>query len=455
MTKGVDMRTKIIHASEYAKLDSNVITGGGTDDTKALQDLLNKALVWGGLHLIMDGAALITGLKIHSNTTIECLNKDCGFFLKGQSNCTVVENYERDYDIIKSRNISLLGGTYNHNCPEQEHHIKISDPAINDKMRGVGCFDDGTLIFATQFIGVENLILRDVTIRNQRTWAMLCANWKHIEMQNITIEVPDKVDGQNQDGLHFWGPGQFLTLRNIKGDAGDDFIALAPDEHDKVSDITDVLIDGVYLDHADQGIRMLSRGTGRLDRVTVRNVSGTYRSFGFFINAWFTDDTCGQYGNIIFENIDLRPEAPNYSYRPPFLFQIGGKMEHLTFRNIHDHHSRYQRPLFDIGGPFAGRSRGIEQTYVDQITIDGFNVINKAGLSVPPVVIDAQVGRMRIRNVDISCEPASDTPVISVGSHGKLGSLMVNGLTAEGIGKLIDAPEGSIAELILWNIAGV
>ena len=27
----------------------------------------------------MDGAGLITGLDVKSNTTIECLSKDCGF----------------------------------------------------------------------------------------------------------------------------------------------------------------------------------------------------------------------------------------------------------------------------------------------------------------------------------------------------------------------------------------
>jgi len=74
--------TKVIYASQTdAKLDSNVLTGGGTDDTLILQKVLDLALEYGGIHLIMDGAALITGLVLHSNTTIECLNKECGFYL--------------------------------------------------------------------------------------------------------------------------------------------------------------------------------------------------------------------------------------------------------------------------------------------------------------------------------------------------------------------------------------
>src|SRR5664280_2324763 len=57
----------VIYASQTgAKLDSNVHTGGGTDDTAILQSILDKVKVSGSLHLVMDGAALIKGLDIHS-----------------------------------------------------------------------------------------------------------------------------------------------------------------------------------------------------------------------------------------------------------------------------------------------------------------------------------------------------------------------------------------------------
>ena len=69
-----------VYASTVAVLDSNVRTGGGTDDTAALQAVLDRAREEGGIHLIMDGAALVTQLVVYSNTTIECLNQDCGFF---------------------------------------------------------------------------------------------------------------------------------------------------------------------------------------------------------------------------------------------------------------------------------------------------------------------------------------------------------------------------------------
>jgi len=446
------MITKTIFAGEHAALDSNVYTGGGTDDTAALQAILDKATEWGGLRLIMDGAALISGLRIHSNTTIECLNKDCGFYQKGGSNKAVVENFDRNFDVIKNRNISLLGGTYNQNCREQEHHIAGIDPIWNEKIKEVNALENSTLVFAMQFTGVENLLLRDVTIRNQRTWAMHVSNWKQVVMENIIIDLPEKMHGQNQDGLHFWGPGQFLTLRNISGDVGDDFIALAPDEHDRVSDITDVLIDGVFLDHADQGIRLLSRGKGLLDRVTIRNVSGTYRSFGFYITPWFPDDVCGNYGDILFENIDLQPEVPNYDYRAPFLFQIGGHVRHLTLRNIRDHYSENQRALFEIGWPFKRRNIEKTETFIDELTVDGFSVLRKDGFSISPFIVDGKIDRMILRNIDISCKETSDTPLIAFRPNGHIGTLAVNGLISNGLRKIADIPDGAVEHEILWNI---
>jgi len=446
------MITKILIAGDYAALDSNVYSGGGADDTAALQALLDKAPEWGGLHLIMNGAALVSGLRIHSNTTIECLNRDCGFFLKARSNNAVIENYNRNFDEIQDRNITLLGGTYNHNCAGQDHHIPGIDPAFNEKMREINAFEqDITLVIAMRFIGVENLTLRDLTIRNQRSWTMVAANWKHVVMENITIDLPEKRKGENQDGFHFWGPGQFLSLRNIKGDAGDDFIALAPDEHDMVSDITDVLIDGVFLDHADQGIRLLCRGTGRLDRVTIRNMTGTYRSYGFYIDPWFNDKTKGNYGDILFENIDLRPEEPNYNYRPPFLFQIGGHIEHLTFRNIRDHFSENQRVLFEISGPFPKRKEGRELSFIETLTVDGLSILRKDGLSIPPFNVDSKIGRMILRNIDISCGK-TETPLVTFGPYGRVDTLAVNGLIAEGLRKLVDEPEGAITRKIYMNV---
>ena len=86
------MKILTFYASERAKLDSNVHSGGGTDDTQALQAILDIADENTGVRLIMDGAALVSSLQVSSNTTIECLSKDCGFYQIDQTNKAIVTN---------------------------------------------------------------------------------------------------------------------------------------------------------------------------------------------------------------------------------------------------------------------------------------------------------------------------------------------------------------------------
>lgn len=424
----------VVYASTYAKLDSDVINGGGTDDTGTIQAILNKAQDWGGLHLVMDGAALVRGLNVYSNTTIECENKDCGFFLESGANRSIIENAHLDYKVRHDKNITLLGGTYNHNCTGQEHHL------VTESISNV--FGKEKFVIAMEFYGVEHLTLRDVTIRNQRTFAMLVANWYRVTMENITIELPDNMYAQNQDGIHFWGPGQYLSMRNIMGSAGDDFIALAPDENDCVSDITDVVIDGVHLNDADQGIRMLSRDKGRLDRVIVRNVTGTFKSFGFYINPWFPGAD-GNYGTLTFENIDLRQTKHKYEYANPFLFRIGGNIEALTLKDIFHHNPSEPLPLFEIGIPYVAQfnEHTPEHSHIGTFVLDGLHIDEKESraTSVSAIKVFCPIDTMIIRNTNIrQTDPTPDSCLLETTETADIGVLHISGLTATRMNTLIN-----------------
>ena len=449
------MSVKIIRASEAgAKLDSDVTLGGGTDDTAVLQAVLDAAQD-SGIHLIMDGAARITGLKLYSNTTIECLNKRCGFYLADQTNGPLFRNAHPDFRVIRDENIRIIGGTYNHNCQNQQHDIPIQESIYADMASDMDVFEGTHWPRGFDFFGVEGLSISGITLRDQRTFGMLIANWKHVELRDILIDLPHHMDAQNQDGIHFWGPGQFLSMQNICGTAGDDFIALAPDEHDRKSAITDVYIDGVFLDASDQGIRLLSREKGRLDRVTIRNVTGTYKSFGFYIDAWFPGAYCGNFGNIRFENIDLRPLEPNYTYRSPFLFKVGGHIEHLTICNLQDHYSEHQRALIEVSGPICpAYTPPAEQapTHIEELTVDGLTIMQKNESTVPAVVLDAAVDKVVLRNVDVRCGKKGTTALIHVGDHGDIGLLALNGVLTENVNRLIRDDNKAIDRTVMWNV---
>lgn len=444
----------VIYASQTgAKLNSDVHGGGGTDDTIILQSVLDKVKESGCLHLIMDGAALIKGLDIHSNTTIECLNSSCGFFLTPQSNRAVIRNANPKMNGERSdKNITLLGGTYNQNCKEQVHHYI-------DQNQNSSAFGKEVWVMAMEFYGVENFTMRDVTIRNQRTFALLMANWFRVTMENIFIDLPDHADFQNQDGLHFWGPGQFLSIRNIQGRSGDDFIALAPDENDHVSSITDVLIDGVILDNADQGIRLLSRDEGRLDRVIIKNVTGTYRSFGFYINPWFKGAKGGNFGNIIFDTVDLRQSVPNYNYTPPMLFRLGGRIESLTLRNIYHHKPSDNRSILDIGWPGLQTEYSYSDTFIKSLLIDGLHIFesDEKSSDASYIKVIGQVDNMVVRNVEI----VRDTSLAQKGclietikDTANIKNLFIYNIIANRMNSLLSHKHGNIDTIQMNNIMG-
>ena len=369
------MRVKKILASTIAVLDSNVHTGGGTDDTKAIQSVLDMAKnEETGIHLVMDGAALVSHLELYSNTTIECINKDCGFYQMDHVDDALITNAIWDHYNTSTRNISLLGGTYNQNCLNQAHNIH-REKEVYQTPDGRNVEEiDFTLCIV--FYGVENLLVRDITIAQFRTFAFTLGCFKHAIIEDVWLDMQHHMNG-NQDGFHFWGPGKYLTVRDCGGCVSDDIMNIGPDEMDHISTITDVLVDGLFLDDAEQAVRLLVRDKGFLDRVTIRNISGQYRSFGFYITPWFQDEAYGHFGNIFIENVDLKEYPATYNYREPILFSVGGNIDCLTLKNIRHHNGYDTRPLFDFGSAWdmGAASGGSVKQHLNTIIIEDLQIM--------------------------------------------------------------------------------
>ena len=428
-----------VYLSDLTTFDTDIIKGGGTNKTELVQSILDKAVSWGQLKLIVDGAVKVGRLKIHSNTTIECLNSDCGFYLEDNTNLPLLENADPDIKVIRNKNISLIGGTYNFNCLHQKHHPEPGDKAVNETTNTLidaGYGFKGTPFegyteydhncFGFKFYGVENFIVRDITTVDQRAWTMMMGNWKHVLFENVHIRLDNILYGQNQDGLHFLGPGQFLTLRNIRGTAGDDFIAIAPDESDKISTISDVVIDGVHLENSDQGIRLLCRGKGALKRVTIRNVTGTYKSFGFIVNPWFIEkDSKGCYDGITFENIDLVQHGHKYDYSFPFLFRLGGGVKNMVFKNIKHRFETESGVVFDIGNGYD-RPENMKNCYtnVEDIFIDGADCYALNGNKSEFIKINCDVDNLFLNNI------VTEGNVVNI-ENGKVGNIISSNIICD------------------------
>ena len=448
-----NMENGLFYASRCgAKLNSDVYAGGGDDDTEILQAILDKAAEHGRVHLVLDGAARISkSLRIHSNTTIECPDKSCGLFLSDGSDTSVIRNanFAVGEGEIKDRNITLRGGVYNNNSPGQLHH--------RDEKPG-GQFISNW-VFAMELYGVEHVAMQDVTIANQRTFAMLMMNFKYVSMENIHIDRRARADFQNQDGLHFWGPGRFLTLRNIYGNVGDDFIALAPDEHDQKSSIEDVLIDGVHLEEADQGIRLLCCGDGKLDRVAIKNVTGTYRSYGFIINPWGEIASKGRYGNIIFDTVDLRPMKNNYDYSPPFLFKLGGHIESLTLKNIYHHKPEFNHAFLIAGGDYCQDKPETPEhpTLIERLKIQDLHMdeTSKEAVQDAYIRIKSKIGSLCVQDAHFKrSEDLSGGTFIRVEDDASIDSLQIAGaVLPASLDSVVDSKPGKIKRAKIDDMA--
>ena len=408
--------------SEHVAPDSDVNIGGGSDRTFEIQKILDLAEEKGGLHLIVDGAYTTDTLKVHSHTTVECVNESCGFFLKDHVTHPLISNANiRVTGARIDRDIRFIGGTYNFNCTKQEHHIACPE-GTDDVSTMAEYGNTGFRIF-----GVENFVMRDVVLKDQRTYAFACGNAKYVTMENIRIDLPHLMFAQNQDGLHFFGESRFITLKNIRGCAGDDFIALAADELDGVSSITDVLIDGVHLEESDQGIRLLTHGKGKLDRVIIRNVTGTYTSYGFFINPWDcpqyrSDEKFGNFGSITFENIDLRQAGKKYDYTKPNLFRLGGIIDTVRLRNIHWVNAGDSSDFLQIGGNyvFFDEREGEYKTEISNLMIEDIEICSANGVIPRGIVCKScNVKNMIVKGI------LSDVPLLEI-EGGKVKNLFIS-----------------------------
>ena len=312
------------------------------------------------------------------------------------------------------------------------------------------------LVVNHQWVGVRRLTIRDIIITDQRTYAMILCNWEHVTIENVEVVLPNRVHGQNQDGFHVFGPGRFLTMRNVGGRTSDDFIALAPDERDGESTITDVLIDGVHLDDADQAIRMLCHKNGFLDRVVIRNVTGTYRSFGFFINPFFPSGVGEKagYGNITIDTVDLRSNGIDYDYTAPFLFRVGGHVDNLTFRNITHYCPRDDRPILDIGPQYYEDSVPVmpgNETRIFNITLENVTVIRKNGSAQGDIIRvgNCLLQNLLVQNVSVIEQATPAGHLLHIKEGAKIKRLQVQSVYGGGLAGLLRQDGGTIDTLIL------
>jgi hypothetical protein len=301
-------------------LNSNLMTGGGTDATACLQAQLDYLGSNGGGTLIMNGPALVsnakqgstnsvdgniqtTCLQTHSNVTIQ-VPTGGGVYLANSSNCTILGNNisGNPSTTTYQTNMRVLGGFWNGNNANQSKYEQGNSA--------------NTWNFGFWFGGFNGLEISGVTLYNVTTFNYFLTNGENLVMNNDTTTVVDSTT--NQDGIHIDGTFTNGVINNFTDNNGsDDPIALNTDEGvqnyntgsgaweyqrypNSGGAINNVTVNGETLVTTNNVFRFIgyttTNGVATLNNVAFRNVTGTQTGTGVN-NSGLTSCT-----NILIDN---------------------------------------------------------------------------------------------------------------------------------------------------------
>ena len=206
--------------------------------------------------------------------------------------------------------------------------------------------------------------------------------------------------------MHFHGPGENLHITDIRGGGGDDLIAINADEGDRKSSISGVVIENVYLENAVQAVRLLCQRGGVLENVFIKNIYGTYSTFGFYIIPW-VPEAKGLLRNINIENVFLKQAEPVYTYFKPFAFYVGGNIENLSIKNV-----SFESDTDDYN-VLRVTTHENSPTHIKNLVLDGFYMEDNKSGNKKWIYFDREtnVENFTLKNVNVKTEGCSEALV--------------------------------------------
>ena len=191
--------TNIFHANQNGcYCDSNLYTGGGHDDTTAIQALLNKGL-GKPIEVILDGPCLISGTLFLTNNNVyfHGLNRGCGLFVAAQ--CGLANILMTGWPFVQVTNSMVACMTINGNGLNQTESKSWE--------WGLGC---DQWVCGLWFTGGDNLVLSDLELRDTVSYSGSGYRGFGIVLWATGRTLIDRVDFYRNDYggddfLHFWG----------------------------------------------------------------------------------------------------------------------------------------------------------------------------------------------------------------------------------------------------------
>lgn len=378
----------VIRAAKAAKIrlsewgiisDADVSFGSstfGSDQTAAIQAILNTSSASTPLYVIWDVKVSVTGLKIKSFTTIVA-TEGSGAILRDHSDNYLLRTHgwTKPFTTIENYNITIDGGIWNGNGWRGGDSMQARNHATLGPISGF------------HLVNVRNIVLKNLTVTNTPTFGILGANWDHGYVNNINIDqgVSPYV---NQDGIDLLGHMTNITITNSRFRCGDEriiFVANPPKSNygyetpykDADGDQIGIRIDNIEFYGAGKGFRFNS-SANRLENVNVSNVYGIAETYYLLVEngdnlALFfpVEAGPGHFKNMVFENLNVEVNT-NYAsdYLPDFVgcIMLGGGIEGITFKNLVRNNLNIDRPTITINNNYSTTPYVIKDLLVDGYT---------------------------------------------------------------------------------------
>lgn len=346
-------------------------------DTKKIQEMLDKR----GDVYIPDGEYIIDQTLIIHNDTHLKVAKNAVLRLADGANCEIIMNDEIDAGGY-NENITVEGGTWDgNNLNQQRYDLKGEWPDGFYRDRYFGVF--------MRFIGVRNLRVCNLTVKDPNAYCIQIARVHHFTVENIYID--ENMAFGWTDGIHVNGPAKDGLIRNIRGATNDDMVALNTDDcyETEIScgNIEDVCVDGLYAEGGYTAVRLLSCGH-TLHNVQIRNIFGDYR----YYTVAFTHHNVHPGGYNLIDNVTIdgvfaRKTFPKDDY-PIIYFAKGTHTTRATLRNIH---------RVENNSTLASNVKIESGAVIDRLLIDDMTLRYNEGSGPDMIVNDGEVKEFKLR----------------------------------------------------------
>jgi hypothetical protein len=330
------LSTKTVYVrSNGAVLNSNITTGGGTNDTAAIQAAFDLASSGTRITVVVDGVALVNQIKIRSNTSLICTGAG-GFYLAPNTNKALLINANQTTGTVVDKNITIEGCSFNGNYANQV---------------GIGLYNrrevNGTLIGLIQLYGIDNLYTRNLTLLNSKTIAFHLSKASNVRISHTYIDNNVPTEPQ-QGGIQVEGSSSNIIIEDVIGNTQDDLTALSSYGSSYVEGIftglgpnvtngpiTDVQIKGLigyggpYYSYS--AVRLFN-SINRIDRVTVDGITGKFATVLFWNDP--AGLPTGNIGTVSISHVNV--QMKNYTTVTPFQsgFAIYNSFDHLILNDI-------------------------------------------------------------------------------------------------------------------------